>query len=569
MPMDQGEHGVTLRTRDESLPFAAVIARLATKLGIVALLIGASIAFAAPSGPAHAEPAGDDTVIAFLARGVGNGHGRGAEPVGHERPGQGRADLAADPRHLLRRDVDGRPERRHPDPPHGVGQRRHLRRDQHDARRVSARRQEWIAVVGEWLLVAVRRRDQQQRVRRLRCDVGVGLPRPGDRGRAEGRARPELGQCGGRRTVADAPVPTRLRPEGDRRRLRPADDGRTRQVPIRRRPAARRHLECRRLDAAAETRLASVGNIDFGGPIASNVTGPIVFSTDGRARRPPMRAPCSGRARSMARSRTTGASSSSIRPATGTGSSTICRSTSTSAAWCRRRSRPGELAGGDALRAQSVAARSFAFSQNRYSYARTCDTSSCQVYGGAATRSGAASSAISTVEHPLSNGAIDATSGKVRVWNGTDNVVSTEFSASNGPRTAGGSFPPVDDPVRRPARQPVPPWTRLIDADASSRAYGLSSAERGPHGERPDRRPYDGIWDNRVVLGNGANVSAWDFRNAFGLPSPGFELVPIRRSMTNAASFAFIGDSVGTGDGARSVVGACRSVTDGVFSASM
>ncbi|NNE10868.1 MAG: SpoIID/LytB domain-containing protein, partial [Ilumatobacter sp.] len=52
----------------------------------------------------------------------------------------------------------------------------------------------------------------------------------------------------------------------------------------------------------------------------------------------------------------------------------------------------GDSGGGSgmhALRAQSVAARSYGLSQSRYGYASTCDTSSCQVYGGAATRTSA------------------------------------------------------------------------------------------------------------------------------------------------------------------------------------
>ena len=39
--------------------------------------------------------------------------------------------------------------------------------------------------------------------------------------------------------------------------------------------------------------------------------------------------------------------------------------------------------------------------------------------------------------------------------------------------------------------------------------------------------PYDGVWANRVVLQGTAGevvVSNWDFRNAFGLPSPGFTI---------------------------------------------
>ena len=51
----------------------------------------------------------------------------------------------------------------------------------------------------------------------------------------------------------------------------------------------------------------------------------------------------------------------------------------------------GGGAGANALRAQSVAARSYALTQNRYSYAQTCDSSACQVYGGAGWRVAASS----------------------------------------------------------------------------------------------------------------------------------------------------------------------------------
>ena len=60
----------------------AVIARFAMKLGIAGLLVGSMIAVTAPATTVRAEPAGDDTVIGFLARGVGNGHGRGASQWG-------------------------------------------------------------------------------------------------------------------------------------------------------------------------------------------------------------------------------------------------------------------------------------------------------------------------------------------------------------------------------------------------------------------------------------------------------------------------------------------------------
>jgi Stage II sporulation protein/Putative peptidoglycan binding domain len=205
----------------------------------------------------------------------------------------------------------------------------------------------------------------------------------------------------------------------------------------------------------------------------------------------------------------------------------------------------GNAAGGlgmNALRAQAVAARSYALSQNRYSYAKTCDTTSCQVYGGAATRQSATSDIVLNVEYATTDQAITGTDGVVRVKDGS--VVSTEFSASNGPRTAGGSFPPVDDPWDDVPNNPNHTWTRVIDADTIRSRYGLASAN-GVATFHDAASNYDGVWANGVRLGNGASVSAWDFRNAFALPSPGFELVPIFRSVSIGGSFSFIGDSVG------------------------
>ena len=54
----------------------------------------------------------------------------------------------------------------------------------------------------------------------------------------------------------------------------------------------------------------------------------------------------------------------------------------------------GGGAGMNALRAFAVAARTFGLSQTRYPYARTCDTPSCQVYGGTAQRQSAFAAAV-------------------------------------------------------------------------------------------------------------------------------------------------------------------------------
>jgi peptidoglycan hydrolase-like protein with peptidoglycan-binding domain len=224
-------------------------------------------------------------------------------------------------------------------------------------------------------------------------------------------------------------------------------------------------------------------------------------------------------------------------------------------------------AGMHALRAQSVAARSSALTQNRYGYAATCDTSSCQVYGGAAARISASTANSLSYEHTNTDNAIADTSGVVRTWPGSGDIVSTEFSASNGPSTAGGAFPSVADPLDDNPGNPYHRWTRIIDADSIMSRYGLSTANGVATAPDADS-PYVGIWANEVRLGDGSSVSAWDFRNDFGLRAPGFELVPIRRSVTEAVDLAFIGDSVGVsiaGDASTEF----RTLTEGMFADEM
>jgi peptidoglycan hydrolase-like protein with peptidoglycan-binding domain len=233
-----------------------------------------------------------------------------------------------------------------------------------------------------------------------------------------------------------------------------------------------------------------------------------------------------------------------------------------SASWAQA----GGGAGANAVRAQAVAARSYALQQNRYPpYAATCDSQSCQVYGGSATRAVATGPAV-LVEDLRTDQAIAATAGTVRRWpNGA--IVSTEFSASNGPRTAGGAFPPVDDaPGDSTVRNPNHRWTRILDADALAEKYGLGSITAASMVEAASSayRQYDGIWFNDVVLtgsnGRQARLNAWDFRGANGLPSPGFTIRVVTRDSTDDR-VAFVGDSVGESSRNEFV-----SLTDGMFS---
>lgn len=121
--------------------------------------------------------------------------------------------------------------------------------------------------------------------------------------------------------------------------------------------------------------------------------------------------------------------------------------------------------GAAALRAQAVAARSYAYSENRYGYAKTCDTTSCQVY------SGAGRNRVSQ-EDSRTDAATSATAGVViRFGNGA--IARAEFSSSTGGYTAGGDFPAVPDAGDQAS--PYHDWTDSIPVSSVESAYGVGT----------------------------------------------------------------------------------------------
>ncbi|MFI5778552.1 SpoIID/LytB domain-containing protein [Nocardia sp. NPDC051570] len=74
--------------------------------------------------------------------------------------------------------------------------------------------------------------------------------------------------------------------------------------------------------------------------------------------------------------------------------------------------------GAEALRAQAVAARSYALAEHRYSYAQTCDTTDCQEYPG------------TEKEDPRTAVAVHATAGQVLLRDGR--ILRTEYSSAPG-----------------------------------------------------------------------------------------------------------------------------------------
>lgn len=182
----------------------------------------------------------------------------------------------------------------------------------------------------------------------------------------------------------------------------------------------------------------------------------------------------------------------------------------------------GDAGGGrgmEALKSQAVAARSYALSERRASYAQTCDTTSCQVYSGAA-RNG------SFLEDRRTDQAIRATAGEVRSRNGS--IARTEFSSSSGGWTAGGDFPAVPDDGD--AASPYHNWTQSLLGSQIARTYpsigsftALQVLGRNGLGAEGGR-----VLSLRVSGTNGSvTVTGGDFRSAFGLRSDWFSTGPV------------------------------------------
>ena len=212
----------------------------------------------------------------------------------------------------------------------------------------------------------------------------------------------------------------------------------------------------------------------------------------------------------------------------------------------------GDQAGGlgmHALRAQAVAARSYSLSESRYSYAKTCDTMDCQVYGGAALRTVGSSSA-NVHEDPRTDRAIAETAGNV-VRDSRGSIVRTEFTSSNGGRTAGGQFPAKVDAGDLAADTALQSWTRLISSSDLQKKYpsigvllSVTTAHDGLGGD------WNGYATSVTITGTAGSVtrSGWNFRGDWDLYAPWYETTPVFSAEPTAApvgSILFIGDSVG------------------------
>ncbi len=128
----------------------------------------------------------------------------------------------------------------------------------------------------------------------------------------------------------------------------------------------------------------------------------------------------------------------------------------------------GDAGGGrglEALKAQAVAARSYAWAEGRSAFARTCDTTSCQVYLGAGRNH-------TPLEDRRTDAAIAGTAGVV-LRNGSGGIVRAEFSSSTGGWSAGGVFPAVPD--EGDATSPYHNWSTSVPAATIARAFDVGT----------------------------------------------------------------------------------------------
>ncbi|HEX8092250.1 SpoIID/LytB domain-containing protein [Jatrophihabitans sp.] len=176
----------------------------------------------------------------------------------------------------------------------------------------------------------------------------------------------------------------------------------------------------------------------------------------------------------------------------------------------------GDASGGKgmaALQSQAVAARSYAAAQNRYSWAKTCDSQTCQVYGGVGLDG-------VVTEDSRTNTAVASTAGKV-ITNSSGTIMSAEFSSSTGGWTAGGTFPAVQD--LGDTASPNHNWSTSIPASTISQAFGVGTLQSvtttgnhlGADGGRVLSAQVKGSTRTVTVTGN-------EFRTALGLKSDWF-----------------------------------------------
>lgn len=148
-----------------------------------------------------------------------------------------------------------------------------------------------------------------------------------------------------------------------------------------------------------------------------------------------------------------------------------------------------------ALRAQAIAARSYAYAAIRsprsFLY-DICDSTACQVYGGAARYS--AGGARLYGEQATTTAAVAGTAGVVLTKAGR--IATTEYSASNGGWIAAGGrsyLPAKRDPYT--AKDPNASWSLRVNVVALGTKFGLARLDK----IQITGRDGQGAWGGRVT----------------------------------------------------------------------
>ena len=175
----------------------------------------------------------------------------------------------------------------------------------------------------------------------------------------------------------------------------------------------------------------------------------------------------------------------------------------------------------EAVKAQAVAARSYAAAEKRSGFSNTCDTISCQVYGG---RGIVTAKGFTSLEDPRTDRAIAETAGEIRVNPTTGTAIRTEFSASTGGHTAGGEFPAVIDEGDAVDPNPNRSWERRLPSGSVRKSTKLGSLIDVKVTARDGIGP-DGGRANTVALvyeRGSVSISGAEFMRSFALKSSYF-----------------------------------------------
>jgi len=173
-----------------------------------------------------------------------------------------------------------------------------------------------------------------------------------------------------------------------------------------------------------------------------------------------------------------------------------------------------------AVRAQAVAARTYAAYERAHRTTPLCDTTSCQVYGGF------------DAEHPASNAAVMATRGLALMYGGEPAF--TQFASSSGGWTSAGSVPYLvaqEDPYDGWAGNSVHTWSLRVQDGLFERAWpSIGNLQRLVVLDRDGNGQWGGrVSSIRVVGGKGrVTISGDTLRSTLGLRSTwaNFKVLP-------------------------------------------